>query len=41
MTGIPAGVAMGMKEPLSLRDSDVVEVRIEALGNVENRMVFD
>lgn len=40
MTGTPAGVAMGMKEPLWLKDGDVVEVRIEKLGSVRNRMVF-
>lgn len=40
MTGTPAGVAMGMKEPLWLKDGDVVEVRIEKLGGVRNRMVF-
>ncbi|KAF9894107.1 hypothetical protein FE257_009080 [Aspergillus nanangensis] len=40
MTGTPAGVAMGMKEPLWLKDGDVVEVKIEKLGSVKNRMVF-
>ncbi|PGH27881.1 hypothetical protein AJ80_00431 [Polytolypa hystricis UAMH7299] len=40
MTGTPSGVAMGMKEPLWLKDGDVVEVKIEALGSVKNRMVF-
>ena len=41
MTGTPAGVAMGMKEPRWLKDGDVVEVRIEGLGKVENKMVFE
>lgn len=41
MTGTPAGVAMGMKEPRWLKHGDVVEVRIEALGKVRNKMVFD
>lgn len=40
MTGTPAGVAMGMKEPKWLKDGDVVEVRIEQLGSVKNRMSF-
>ncbi|KAJ5636950.1 uncharacterized protein N7484_010263 [Penicillium longicatenatum] len=40
MTGTPAGVAMGMKEPLWLKDGDVVEVEIEGLGSVKNKMVF-
>ncbi len=41
MTGTPAGVAMGMKEPKWLKDGDVVEVRIEELGSVKNKMVFE
>lgn len=41
MTGTPAGVAMGMKEPRWLEDGDVVEVRIEGLGKVQNKMVFE
>lgn len=41
MTGTPAGVAMGMKEPRWLKDGDVVEVKIEALGKVQNKMVFE
>ncbi|KAK4171984.1 putative hydrolase [Triangularia setosa] len=41
MTGTPAGVAMGMKEPRWLRDGDVVEVKIEELGSVKNKMVFE
>ncbi|KAB5580890.1 hypothetical protein GE09DRAFT_949024 [Coniochaeta sp. 2T2.1] len=41
MTGTPAGVAMGMKEPKWLKDGDVVEVAIEHLGSVKNRMVFE
>ncbi|KAK4447158.1 hypothetical protein QBC34DRAFT_467650 [Podospora aff. communis PSN243] len=41
MTGTPAGVAMGMKEPKWLKDGDVVEVKIEELGRVRNKMVFE
>ncbi|KAL2140212.1 hypothetical protein VTI28DRAFT_4098 [Corynascus sepedonium] len=40
MTGTPAGVAMGMKEPKWLKDGDIVEVKIEELGSVKNRMSF-
>ena len=40
MTGTPAGVAMGMKPPRYLEDGDVVKVKIEGLGFVENRMVW-
>jgi 2-keto-4-pentenoate hydratase/2-oxohepta-3-ene-1,7-dioic acid hydratase in catechol pathway len=42
LTGTPAGVAMGMKPtPRYLKNGDVVEVRIEHLGSVKNRMVFE
>ena len=41
MTGTPAGVAMGMKEPKWLKDGDVVEVKIEELGSVRNKMAFE
>lgn len=40
MTGTPAGVAMGMKEPKYLKDGDVVEVEIEELGKLRNKMAF-
>lgn len=42
LTGTPAGVAMGMKPvPKYLQDQDVVKVRIEGLGFVENKMAFE
>ncbi|KAJ5779260.1 hypothetical protein N7457_006980 [Penicillium paradoxum] len=41
MTGTPAGVAMGMKEPLWLKNGDVVEVKIGSLGSVKNTMAFE
>lgn len=42
LTGTPAGVAMGMKPvPKYLQNGDVVEVKIEGLGSVKNRMVFE
>jgi 2-keto-4-pentenoate hydratase/2-oxohepta-3-ene-1,7-dioic acid hydratase in catechol pathway len=40
MTGTPAGVALGMKKPLYLKDGDVVEVKIGGLGSVRNTMKF-
>lgn len=40
MTGTPSGVAMGMKEPAWLKDGDVVEVEIEELGRIRNKMAF-
>lgn len=41
LTGTPAGVAMGMKPPKYLNDGDVVEVKIEQLGSVKNKMAFE
>jgi 2-keto-4-pentenoate hydratase/2-oxohepta-3-ene-1,7-dioic acid hydratase in catechol pathway len=39
-TGTPAGVAMSMKEPKYLRDGDIVEISIESLGTIRNKVVF-
>ena len=39
-TGTPAGVAMSMKEPRYLKDGDIVEITIEKLGTIRNRIVF-
>jgi 2-keto-4-pentenoate hydratase/2-oxohepta-3-ene-1,7-dioic acid hydratase in catechol pathway len=39
-TGTPAGVAMSMKEPKYLKDGDIVEISIESLGTIRNRVVF-
>src|SRR5437867_13435123 len=39
-TGTPAGVAMSMKEPKYLKDGDVVEITIEKLGTIRNRIVL-
>src|SRR5918911_738910 len=39
-TGTPAGVAMSMKEPRYLKDGDIVEITIEKLGIIRNRIVF-
>ncbi len=39
-TGTPAGVAMSMKEPKYLKDGDIVEITIEKLGTIRNRIVF-
>ncbi len=41
LTGTPAGVAMGMEEPVWLKDGDVVEVKIQGLGSVKNKMAFE
>jgi 2-keto-4-pentenoate hydratase/2-oxohepta-3-ene-1,7-dioic acid hydratase in catechol pathway len=39
-TGTPAGVAMSMKEPKYLNDGDIVEITIENLGTIRNRITF-
>lgn len=41
MTGTPAGVAMGMKNPRYLKDGDVVEVEIASIGKISNRMAYE
>lgn len=41
LTGTPSGVAMGMKEPKYLNDGDIVEVSINSLGRVQNKMAFE
>lgn len=41
LTGTPSGVAMGMEEPVWLKDGDVVEVKIQGLGSVKNKMAFE
>ncbi len=37
-TGTPAGVGFTRKPPLYLKDSDVVEVEIEGIGRISNRV---
>ncbi|MFN2434149.1 MAG: fumarylacetoacetate hydrolase family protein [Nitrososphaeraceae archaeon] len=39
-TGTPAGVAMSMKEPKYLKDGDVVEITIQNLGTIRNRITY-
>ena len=39
-TGTPAGVAMSMKEPKYLKNGDIVEITIENLGTIKNRITF-
>lgn len=38
-TGTPAGVAFGMKEPKWLKPGDVVEVTVDGLGTLRNKVV--
>ena len=40
-TGTPAGVAMSMKEPKYLKHNDVVEISIEKLGSIKNKILFN
>lgn len=39
-TGTPAGVAMSMKEPRYLKQDDIVEISIESLGTIRNKIQF-
>ncbi|MGE0242938.1 MAG: fumarylacetoacetate hydrolase family protein [Nitrososphaeraceae archaeon] len=39
-TGTPAGVAMSMNNPKYLKDGDMIEISIEKLGTIRNRVVF-
>lgn len=41
MTGTPSGVALGMTPSPWLRDGQVVEVKIEHLGSVKNKICFE
>ena len=40
LTGTPSGVAALMKPPAYLKDGDIVEVEIEKIGKIRNRMKF-
>ena len=39
-TGTPAGVAMSMNNPKYLKDGDLVEISIEKLGTIRNKVMF-
>ena len=39
-TGTPAGVAMSMNDPKYLKDGDLVEISIENLGTLRNKVIF-
>ncbi|KAM3425736.1 hypothetical protein BST61_g7669 [Cercospora zeina] len=41
MTGTPGGVGLFQDPPSLLKDGDVVEVEIEGIGKIENRMAFE
>ena len=39
-TGTPAGVAMSMNNPKYLKDGDLVEISIEKLGTIRNKVIY-
>lgn len=41
MTGTPSGVAAFIKPPAWLKDGDVVEMELENVGSIRNRLVFE
>lgn len=41
MTGTPSGVAAFMKPPAWLQDGDVVEMELQEVGTMRNKMVFE
>lgn len=41
MTGTPSGVGLFMNPPGFLKDGDVVEIEIEKIGAIRNKIVFD
>jgi 2-keto-4-pentenoate hydratase/2-oxohepta-3-ene-1,7-dioic acid hydratase in catechol pathway len=41
MTGTPGGVAAFMNPPQWLKNNDIVEIEIENVGRMRNRMVFE
>jgi 2-keto-4-pentenoate hydratase/2-oxohepta-3-ene-1,7-dioic acid hydratase in catechol pathway len=41
MTGTPSGVGLFMEPKGFLKDGDVVEVEVEGIGAIVNRMVFE
>lgn len=41
MTGTPSGVAAFMQPPVWLKDGDIVEVQIDGIGKIRNKMVFE
>ncbi len=41
LTGTPSGVGMARTPPVWLKDGDVVEIAIEKIGTLRNRVVFE
>lgn len=40
LTGTPSGVCMGMKDPKYMENGDLIDIEIEGIGRICNRMVF-
>jgi len=40
LTGTPSGVCMGMKVPKYMEHGDLIDIEIEGIGKISNRMVF-
>jgi 2-keto-4-pentenoate hydratase/2-oxohepta-3-ene-1,7-dioic acid hydratase in catechol pathway len=41
MTGSPPGIGFFSEPKYNLKDGDVVEIEISALGKLSNRMIFE
>lgn len=41
MTGTPSGVGLWMQPPKFLKDGDIIEVEIEKIGLIRNKVVFE
>lgn len=41
MSGTPSGVGWFMSPPGFVKDGDVVEIKIDEIGSIKNRMVFE
>ena len=41
MTGTPSGVGLFMKPPAFLKDGDIVDIEIEQIGTMRNKIIFD
>jgi transcription initiation factor TFIIH subunit 2 len=41
MTGTPSGVGLFMEPKGFLKDGDVVEIEVDGIGSISNKMVFE
>ena len=40
LTGTPSGVCMGMKIPKYMQHGDLIDIEIQGIGKISNRMLF-